>query len=299
MKKFLFVLPVIFLVAAGCDSSTIKTTTQTTPTPQQQVSQNPTPTPTPSQTPVAVSNIFTYKAKPGDKVGGMVVAMVNSNDKNPVSADDIHAEFTGNITLTGRLSAPTGNPADAGMGPQYTLNDITKDSLKLLPYLQTDTRSSWFGVRNPDVMKNFQVKNGDMVEMTISRYYYTFWPADAWNEADVVSVKKVQSPTSVVQLEIKGWLEGTVGNWTLVEATPNLSGRSGNKFHLQILDSSQCVVILDSKTSNSFSCTSKNSTSKWGYGDRVRVFGTINIDGDGSFAVSKMEIVSAIPLESW
>ena len=118
---------------------------------------------------------------------------ISSNNANTSAmADNVHAEFTGTITLTGRLSAPTGNPADAGMGPQYSLNDITVDSLKLLPYLQSDTRSVWFGVRNPEVMKNFQVKNGDKVEMTISRYYYTFWPADAWNEADVVSVKKVQ-----------------------------------------------------------------------------------------------------------
>jgi hypothetical protein len=56
MKKLLFALPVIFLVAAGCNSSQPTTEqvqptqqTQTTPTPQQQVAQNPTPTPTPTQ----------------------------------------------------------------------------------------------------------------------------------------------------------------------------------------------------------------------------------------------------------
>lgn len=50
MKKILFAIPVILLVAAGCNSTqpTVEQA-QPTPTPQQQVSQTPTPTPTPVQ----------------------------------------------------------------------------------------------------------------------------------------------------------------------------------------------------------------------------------------------------------
>ena len=159
-----------------------------TPTPTQTNNQNPTPTPT------AVSNIFTYKSKPGDKVGGMVLSKINhpTNQAEPASSDSVYAEFTGTISVIGRLSAPTGNPEDAGMGPEYSLNNLTQDSLKKLPYLQSDTRTVWFGVKNPDVMKNSLVKNGDLVELTINKYEYVFFPAGVWNQADVVSVKKVQ-----------------------------------------------------------------------------------------------------------
>jgi hypothetical protein len=48
MKKLLFALPVVLLVAAGCNPPTTQPTTQATPTPQQQVIQNPTATSTPT-----------------------------------------------------------------------------------------------------------------------------------------------------------------------------------------------------------------------------------------------------------
>lgn len=59
MKKFILIVPIVALLAAGCDSSTTvqptaDQTQPTTQTQQQQVAQNPTPTPTPvqaSQTP--------------------------------------------------------------------------------------------------------------------------------------------------------------------------------------------------------------------------------------------------------
>ncbi len=141
-----------------------------------------------------VSNIFTYKAKQGDKVGGMVLEQIQGNvdSKSPADADHIYAVFTGTITLRGKLAAPTENPEDAGMGPQYSLNDLIQDSLKKLPYLQSDTRTVWFGVKNQDIMKNFPVKNGDLVDMTINKYEYVFFPAGVWNQANVVDVKKVQ-----------------------------------------------------------------------------------------------------------
>lgn len=158
-----------------------------TPAPTQTNPQNPTPTQT------IVSNIFTYKSKPGDRVGGMVLSKINhpTSQTEPASPDYVYAEFTGTITVTGRLSAPTGNPEDGGMGPEYSLNNLTQDSLKRLPYLQSDTRTVWFGVKNPDVMKNSPVKNGDLVEITINKYEYVFFPAGVWNQADVVSVKKI------------------------------------------------------------------------------------------------------------
>jgi len=140
-----------------------------------------------------VPNIFDFASvKLGQKYGAMTVAKINSNNNNSISADNIHVEFTGNTTLVGILSAPIGNPEDAGMGPEYSLNDLTIDSLKKLPYLKTDTRTIWFGIRNPETIKNAGVKNRDKVELTISRYYYTFFPAGVWNEADTVSIKKTQ-----------------------------------------------------------------------------------------------------------
>ncbi len=141
-----------------------------------------------------VSNIFTYKAKPGDKVGAMTLVKINhpTNSNYPAEADYVYAEFTGTVTLRGRLSAPTGNSEDAGMGPEYSLNNLTQDSLKKLPYLQSDTGTVWFGVKNQDIMKNFAVQNGDLVDMTINIYEYICFPASVWNLADVVNVKKVQ-----------------------------------------------------------------------------------------------------------
>ncbi len=163
-----------------------------TPTPTPIQIQNPTPTPTPA--PTIVSNIFTYKSKPGDKVGGMVLSKINhpTSQTEPAGPDYVYAEFTGTITVTGRLSAPTGNPEDGGMGPEYSLNNLTQDSLKRLPYLQSDTRTVWFGIKNPDVMKNSPAKNGDLVELTINKYEYVFFPAGVWNQADAVAVKKIQ-----------------------------------------------------------------------------------------------------------
>lgn len=190
MKKIILLLSAIFLLAAGCNTSQPTTQqTQPTPSPQQQTTENPTPTPTPIQSQTIVSNNFDSTAKPGDKVGAMVVVSASFDQ---TKCCNLTAQFSGTVALIGRLSAPTDNPTDAGMGPQYSLNDLNSDSLKKLPYLDSDTRSVWFGVRNPEVMKNFQVKNGDTVEITINKYYYNFSPTDAWNEADVVSVKKIQ-----------------------------------------------------------------------------------------------------------
>ncbi len=62
MKKLLLALPVILLLAAGCNSSQPTTEqtqpvqqTQTTPTQQQQVAQNPAPQPTPTLDPTQKS----------------------------------------------------------------------------------------------------------------------------------------------------------------------------------------------------------------------------------------------------
>jgi hypothetical protein len=139
------------------------------------------------------SNLFTYLSKPGDKIGGMVLSKIShpSNPAKQATPDYVYAEFTGVISVIGKLSAPTGNPEDEGMGPEYSLNYLTQDSLKKLPYLQSDTREVWFGVKNADVMKKFSVKSGDLVEMTIDKYEYVFFPAGGWNQADVVAVKKI------------------------------------------------------------------------------------------------------------
>lgn len=176
------------IVSLRTEINQLKQTSTSTPIPAQ--TQTETQNPAPTQT--IGSNIFTYKSKPGDKVGDMILSKINhpTIQTEPANPDYVYAEFTGTITITGRLSAPTGNPEDGGIGPEYLLSNLTQDSLERLPYLQNDTKD-WFGVKNPDVMKNSPVKNGDMVEITINKYEYRFFPAAVWNEATVVAVKKI------------------------------------------------------------------------------------------------------------
>lgn len=140
------------------------------------------------------SNIFTYQSKPGDKVGEMVLATINPvryslSDPNP---SWVKATFTGTTTLIGRLSAPTGDPRDVGMGPDYSLNDLTPASLAKLPYFHDSERTVWFGFKNESVIKAASVKNGDMVRVVINEYDYSTKPAEVWNVATLVSIEKVQ-----------------------------------------------------------------------------------------------------------
>ncbi|MFA7302748.1 MAG: hypothetical protein WC030_03305 [Candidatus Paceibacterota bacterium] len=147
------------------------------------------------QAPVkSISNIFTYQSKPGDKVGEMVLATINPvryslSDPNP---SWVKATFTGTTTLIGRLSAPTGDPRDVGMGPDYSLNDLTPASLAKLPYFHDSERTVWFGFKNESVIKAASVKNGDMVRVVINEYDYSTKPAEVWNVATLVSIEKVQ-----------------------------------------------------------------------------------------------------------
>ncbi len=185
-KKLLFVFPVILLLAAACNSGkpSAEQNQQTTPPPPVQNSEQ-----------VVVSNIFESTSQPGQRYGGMVLEKISHPTNNNVGPDEDHvrAEFSGNVTLTGTLSAPTGKPEDAGMGPEYSVSNLASESLKKLPYLRTDTRDVWFGITNPDVVKNAGLKNGDKVELTISKYDYIFAPAGVWNQAEIISIKKASN----------------------------------------------------------------------------------------------------------
>lgn len=146
------------------------------------------------------SNVFTYSdVKVGQQYGAMTVEKVSSNNGNPISADNIHVEFTGTVTLIGILSAPTDNPEDGGMGPDYSLHALTVDSLKKMPILENDPRLVWFGIRNPEIIEWTNIKKGDRVELTISKYNYIFFPAGIWNEADAISVKKINDASAEIK----------------------------------------------------------------------------------------------------
>lgn len=92
---------------------------------------------------------------------------------------------------------------------------------------------------------------------------------------------------------LKGWLEGTRSplNLVLAETTATFSGYSGNKFALVFSKDSLCTLA---ETESAFSCT--DSSQKWGYGDRVRVYGSVT---NNQILVNKLEIVSNLPLSQW
>ena len=92
----------------------------------------------------------------------------------------------------------------------------------------------------------------------------------------------------------KGWLEGTIYPLKLVlaEVNPSFSGYTGNKFALVFSKNSLCTL---SETESSFFCV--NLSEKWlGVGDRVRVYGLVK---DDKISVSKLEVVSSLPLNQW
>ncbi|MBP9760015.1 MAG: hypothetical protein KBD24_01460 [Candidatus Pacebacteria bacterium] len=170
------------------------TTLNTTSTFESSENRNSTSVATPTPISSTASNIFTYDSEPGGRVGEMVLVKLERipNELRPEGPGYVKAEFTGVITVTGRLSAPTGNPYDGGMGPEYSVATLNQDSLSRLPYFESDTRSVWFGVNNPEIMKESTVKNGDLVEVTIKKYQYVFYPAGVWNSAELIAIKKVQ-----------------------------------------------------------------------------------------------------------
>ena len=102
-------------------------------------------------------------------------------------------------------------------------------------------------------------------------------------------------PPTTGSVVVKGWLIGTVGNWT-VDENPPISDGSGKVYKLQLSDQSTCVFMDDNGTQESAACNSPQPPSLWGYGDRVRVYGMSNGE---SIDVSKMEIVSALPESDW
>jgi len=102
MKKLFYALPVILLVAAGCNSSTTtQPTVQATPTPQQQVAQNPAPTPTaitPQPTP-ATPDSQTQNSLAGynNQQYGFTFSYPKnftlSEDQNQISGQDAYMTF--------------------------------------------------------------------------------------------------------------------------------------------------------------------------------------------------------------
>lgn len=94
----------------------------------------------------------------------------------------------------------------------------------------------------------------------------------------------------------KGWLEKTEQGWRLAETTSLLYEYSGRKFNLKISDATACLYFSNEENFKESKCTNENSLFKWGSGDRVRIYG--NINGD-NINVYKMEIVSALPINSW
>ena len=145
------------------------------------------------------SNVFDYSTvTKGEKFGTMVVNKVTSFTSRreeveaPPSENDIFIKFIGKTTVIGYLSMPTDNPMDGGTGPEFYIHRLTEPSLKRLPHLKTDTRSTWFGINNPEVIMQSDIKNRDLVEVVIDEYNYELYPSEVWNSAHVVSIKKVE-----------------------------------------------------------------------------------------------------------
>ena len=121
MKKILFSLPVILLVAAGCNSTTPTpqpTTqqtqptqqTQTIPTQQQQVAQNPTPTPIPTDTAQnpSTQNLKTYtNTQFGFGFSYPSTYTLKTSDKTNVSGQLFIVNISG--SAGGTNSAPASN----------------------------------------------------------------------------------------------------------------------------------------------------------------------------------------------
>lgn len=205
MKKFLFVVGAIFLLS-GCDQVQVQKNQQikqpeiTRDTQQTGVTLQVSPHATLQMTQETVQpgiaslapNHFTLKnLKVGQKYGGMTVEKISPfRAEDPISDDYLRVDFSGTVTLKGKLRAPTNDPNDGGMGPDYSLDSLTPDSLAKVPF--DDGRDVWFGITNPELMKNAGVKNRDMVELTINHYHYVGFPGEVWNEAEMVSIKKSQ-----------------------------------------------------------------------------------------------------------
>jgi hypothetical protein len=133
------------------------------------------------------SNVFEYSSlKEGEKYGDMVAEKVLVANQ-----DRIEAEFSGLTVLVGTLTVPTSNPEDKGMGPDYSISQLTDNSVTKLPIANTDDRTVWFGINAPDMVNEAGLKNGDLVEVTIDKYYYILLGAGVWNNARVVSIKKL------------------------------------------------------------------------------------------------------------
>jgi hypothetical protein len=134
-------------------------------------------------------NVFEYSSLiAGSKYGGMIAEKIVSSNEYK-----IEVEFSGNVVLAGTLTAPTGNPEDGGMGPNYSISQLTDSSIAKLPRADGDDRTVWFGIDNySSIVNEAGLKNRDLVEVTINKYNYIFMAADVWNTARVVSIRKIE-----------------------------------------------------------------------------------------------------------
>ena len=122
-------------------------------------------------------NLFTFSSiEIGSTYGAMTTDKVSSADsfhkevQAPPNEHSLAAQFSGEAILVGTLSAPTGDPRDGGIGPEYSVSELTIDSIQKLPRSETDTRMVWFGIDNPEMVTEAGLKNGDRVEIVIDKY---------------------------------------------------------------------------------------------------------------------------------
>ncbi len=99
--------------------------------------------------------------------------------------------FEGEATLRGSLLIEPKGGEGAMMGGVAQFQ-VAEESLHLLPCAESDTRTLWFGLNNPEETKAaLGITEGQSYdcEMVIRDYHINLQPSAVWNRATFVSGK--------------------------------------------------------------------------------------------------------------
>ncbi len=145
------------------------------------------------------SNIFDLDtAKEGDKVAGMVLVSIqsysskyNPQNSQPLSINDVTAEFSGRVTVTGSYDyTAEGEPSMMGEFIRFDITD--SDFLAKLPQIKDDDMPVWFGFTNMSFAKEAlglgNKGTTGTATIIIDNYTINRYPSEVFNSAALIEV---------------------------------------------------------------------------------------------------------------
>lgn len=136
---------------------------------------------------VEKNSLSALSIKKGDVFNTMIVDEVSSYFsqskaiKEAPSVGDVSVRFLGETTLVGTLSRD-------GMD---SISDLSTESIEKLPRLDNSNTSVWFGFLNPEIIQTAGLKDGDRVEVIIDEYIYNSAPTEAFDQARIVKITRI------------------------------------------------------------------------------------------------------------